>query len=101
MFLEERLATMEETVGMNFDHGKDLTCLMDRQEQYSCTSSVRIRGVLEQKGEDIEALTLDSLKKDSGININQNEFDSVHRVGRLQENKPRPILVTFLSHKNK
>ena len=99
--LEERLATMDETVGLNFDHGKDLKFLMDRQDQYSRKSSVRIRGVLEQKGEDIEALTLDTLKEKIGIVINQNDIDIVHRVGRRQENKPRPILVKVLSHKTK
>ena len=99
--LEERLDTMNETVGMNFDHGKDLQFLLDRHEQYSRKSSVRIRGVLEQKGEDIEAVTIDSLKKEIGFDINEKEIDIVHRVGRRQENKPRPILVKFLSHKTK
>ena len=31
----------------------------------------------------------------------QNEIDFVHRVGRHQDNRPRPVLVTFFSHKTK
>ena len=99
--LEQRLDSIDETVGMNCDNGKDLKFLMDQQEQYSRKSSVRIRGVPEQNGEDIEALTVDTMMKEIGINIQQNEIDIVHRVGRRQENKPRPILVKFLSHKTK
>ena len=31
----------------------------------------------------------------------QNEIDIVHRVGHRQDNRPRPVLVKFLSHKTK
>ena len=41
--LEERLDTITDIVGMNFDHEKDLQFLLDRHEQYSRKSSVRIR----------------------------------------------------------
>ena len=82
--LEERLDTINETVGINFDHGKDLQFLLGRHEQYSCKSSVRICGVLEQKGKDNIPLPADSLKKESGFDINEKEIDIVQRVGRRQ-----------------
>ena len=79
--LEERLDTITEIVGIHFDHGKELQFLLDRHEQYSRNSSVRIRGVLEQKGEDSKALTIDSLKTDIDFDINDKEIDIVHRSG--------------------
>ena len=99
--LEERVNVLGETVGMNFDHCKDLQFLMDRHEQYSRKSSVRIRGVSEENNEDLESVTLNILQKEIGVVVTQNEIDIVHRVGRRQENRPRPILIKFLSHKTK
>ena len=96
--LEERV---NETVGMNVDHCKDLQFLMDRHEQYLRKSSVRIRGVSEENNEDLESVTLNILQKEIGVVVAQNEIDIVHRVGRRQENRPRSILIKFISHKTK
>ena len=45
---------MSEYIGFNYDHGRDLQFLMDRHEQYSRKDSVRIRGVREEMGADID-----------------------------------------------
>ena len=99
--LEERVKLMSENIAINYDHGRDLQFLMDRHEQYSRKNSVRIRGVTEQNGEDIEMVTIETLKKELGVCIEKPEIDIVHRLGRRQDNKPRSILVKFLSHKTK
>ena len=99
--LEERVKSMSENIAINYDHGRDLQFLMDRHEQYSRKNSVRIRGVTEQNEEDIEMVTIETLKKELGVCIEKPEIDIVHRVGRRQDNKPRSILVKFLSHKTK
>ena len=99
--LEEKVNAMAETVDINFDRGKDLQFLMDRHEQYSRNSSVRITGVVEQNDEDIESVIIDTLKKEISAEVMQNEIDIVQHVGRRQDNRPRPVLVKFLSHKTK
>ena len=88
-------------MGMTFDHCKDLHRLLDRHEQYSRKSSVRIRGVSEENNEDLESVTLNTLQKESGVVVTQNKIDIVHQVGRRQENRPRPIVINFISHKTK
>ena len=56
--LEERVKSMSENIAINYDHGRDLQFLMDCHKQYSRKNSVRIRGVTEQNGEDIEMVTI-------------------------------------------
>ena len=46
-------------------------------------------------------VTIDTLKTELCLDIRHHELDIVHRVGHRQENKPRSILVKFLSHKSK
>ena len=67
--------------------------------QYSRKNSVRIRGVSKQNEENIESVTIDTLKKEIGVKVEKHDIDIVHRVGRRQENRPRSILVKFLIHK--
>ena len=35
---------MSDDISLNYDHGKDLQFLIDRQEQYSRKNSIRIPG---------------------------------------------------------
>ena len=99
--LESKVNAMSDDINVNFDNGKDLQFLIDRHEQYSRKNSIRIRGVLEETGEDIEKLTLDTLKKELDLDVDRSEIEIVHRVGRRDNSKPRSILVKFLSHKSK
>ena len=52
-------------------------------------------------GEDIEKLTLETLKKELDLDMEHSEIDIVHRVGPRDDNKPRSILVKLLCHKLK
>ena len=90
-----------DDISLNYDHGKDLQFLIDRQEQYSRKNSIRIRGVREEMGEDIEKVTLETLKKELDLDMEHSEIDIVHRVGPRDDNKPKSILVKFLCHKSK
>jgi len=92
---------ISDNVGEMSDHGRDLQFVMDRQEQYSRKNSVRIKGVVEQSGEDIEKVTIDTLKKELDLDFENSDIDIVHRVGRRHADVPRAILVKFMSHKSK
>ena len=101
MELESNVDSFSESVANNFDHGRDLQFLVDRQEQYSRKNSIRIKGVMEEDGENIESIMLLTLKNEIDVEINPEEIEIVHRVGRAYDGNPRSILVKFLSHKSK
>ena len=75
--------------------------ILHKQKQCSRKSSVRILGVKEEKDECVEEVCIDCVKEQIGVNVDKQDIDIVHRVGRFQEGKPRPILIKFLSHKTK
>ena len=99
--LKSTINSLSESVGNNYDHGKDLQFLVDRQEQYSRKNSIRITGVTEETGESIENKTISILKNEIDVDISSEEIEIVHRVGRVHNGNPRSILVKFLSHKTK
>ncbi len=41
------------------------------------------------------------LESEIGVTVRNEEIDIVHRVGRYQKGKPRPILIKFCAHKTK
>ena len=79
----------------------DMAFILDKQEQYSRKSSVRILGVKEGKDECVEDVFIACVKEQIGVSVDKHDIDIVHRVGRFEEGKPRPILIKFLSHKTK
>ena len=89
-----KVAELENQVDFQSSKLRDLQFEQQRQEQYSGKSSFRILGVEEQRDEDVEKLTVDVLKNEIDVDLNMEEFDIVHRVGRHRtDKKPRPILV--------
>eukprot|EP00794_Sanderia_malayensis_P020697 gene20697-22733_t len=81
-------------------HGRELEFVMDRHEQ-SRKSSVRIFDMKEEVNEKIEEATIKCIEDEIGIKVEPRDIDIVHRVGRRWENKPRAVLVKFISHKTK
>lgn len=79
---------------------KNNTELLDRVlelERYKRRWNLRIRGVKEKEGENIREVVADLLVKISppwAPNINY-IVDSVHRLGRREENKTRQIIIQF------
>ena len=51
----------------------------------------------ETEGEDTDRLVLD-VAKSAGVMLSPDDIDVSHRVGRQKNNKPRSIVVRFLSH---
>lgn len=104
----KRQAELAGEVDSARDEAHDLNCRMldmnfvlDQQEQYSRKSSIRILGVEEKQAEDCEAVCIEAIKVNLGIDICDADIDIVHRVGRRLTGKARPILVKFASHKPK
>lgn len=80
---------------------KDIGFLLDRQEQYSRKSSVRLFNVEEKQDERVEEAVITKLKEEIGVEVESADIDIVHRIGRREDDRPRAILVKFLCHKTK
>ena len=99
--LESKVVVMEDKIKKNNNHGFDMKFLLDRHEQYSRKNSIRVQDVKEEDGENIEQLTIETIKGEIGIEIEAKDIDIVHRVGRRQNERLRAILVKFMLHKTK
>ncbi|KAE8741065.1 hypothetical protein FOCC_FOCC013403 [Frankliniella occidentalis] len=69
-------------------------------EQYGRRNNVRIFGIAEQRNENTDQLVLDLAKK-LKVNIQLNNIDRSHRVGKPMGSTPRPIIVKFTSYASK
>ncbi|CAM4682817.1 unnamed protein product [Leuciscus chuanchicus] len=91
---------LQSTVRDVSDVKKDNAELMERVlelERYKRRWNLRIRGLKEKEGEDIRVAVADLLVKISrswSSSINQ-IVDSVHRIGRREENKTRHVIIQF------
>ena len=74
---------------------------LNRLEQYSRKSSIRVYGVTETDGERVGEKVIEKIKEEIDADIDAKEIDVVHRVGKKSQDKTRGILVKFVSHKTK
>lgn len=77
-------------------------------EQYSRRSNVRIFGVKSPDiitdsavAENSIKSVVDFCKNELGVDLNEQEIDRAHRVGRQNGEKSRAIIVKFKSHASK
>ena len=66
----------------------------ERQEQWCRRNMVRIRGVPEQRGEDVYQI-VNSVFSDTGVNLHPPDISTCHRTGKLRREGHRDILVLF------
>ena len=71
-----------------------------RQKLYSRRNNLRIYEVLVDKSDDVESKLL-NLFQSCGIDIHSTDIERAHFVGPSARNKPRAILVKFISSKVK
>ena len=96
--LDSKVNTMSKDSSVHCDHGRDLHFLIDRHEQYSRQNSSPSKGVMEEMGEDIKKVILETLNKNLDLDLVHSEIEIVRRIGRHYNSNPRSISVTFLSH---
>ena len=72
---------------------------INRLEQYSRKSSIRVYGIEESQEEKVGEKALSKIKEEINVEISPDDVDIVHRVGKRSEE--RRILVKFSSHKPK
>lgn len=74
---------------------------LNKLEQYTRRNSVRVFGIAEQAGENLEERVLSVINKNLKINMTNDKIDRIHRIGKKINNKTRPIIVKFTSYRYK
>lgn len=73
----------------------------DNLEQYTRRQNLRVFGIKEERGEACEERVIRLFQEKLHINITPQQIDRCHRSGRYNENKPRGIIVKFISYKDR
>ena len=68
---------------------------MDRQEQYSRRNCLLIHGIKEEKDENTDNVVIKFIQDDLQEEINIEDLDRMHRIGKANNGKSRPIIVKF------
>ena len=97
---ETQMATNKKMEHME-RHVSQMQFELNRLEQYSRKSSVRVYGIEEIQGEKVGERVTEKIKEEIGVEIIPEEIDIVHRTGQRHQAKPCGILVKFVSHKSK
>lgn len=73
-----------------------------RSEQYS-RKNVRIYGLEENPDENLQEKFIGLAREELGVEIKEEEIEIAHRIGqtRRSQNKPRAVIIKFLSNKSK
>ena len=73
---------------------------VDDLEQYSRRQCLRIFGVEEKEGEDTDKIVMEVAEK-VGATVVIEDIDRSHRVGVKRNDRPRPVIVKFVSYRKR
>lgn len=102
--LEQRVDNLEIRNQELLGGYSELIKYTDSLEQYSRRSNIRIFGVPEASGQQVENTTdvvLNLFSEKLSITMNTASIDRCHRLRSNMPNKPRPIIVKFMSYRDK
>ena len=76
---------------------------IEDQEQYSRRNCLLVHGVTEKPNEDVEKEVMEIFQEKLEAEVAQTDISRMHRLGkkRTDEDKPRPIIVRFLSYRQR
>ena len=92
--LQKKLAEQHEANRLLKERVSDLEC-------YSRKQNLIFDGLEETENENCEKKVLPLIKKDLGINVNENALIACHRLGQKTEGVVRPVMVRFLNTKTR
>lgn len=70
----------------------------DNAEQYSRRNNLRIFGIPEIEGKDTDEIVRNITQEKLKVDLPEYAICQSHRVGKKTTDKPRPIIVKFISH---
>ena len=94
---DEKIEGLERKNKLLNEKNQDLTDRLDDLEQYSRRNCLLLHGVREDEEENTDEIILSTIATEIGININEEDIDRTHRLGKpnRRDGKPRPIIVKF------
>lgn len=109
--LQNELAELKQDYNESLNHvEQDLRSQVDdtweyavRNEQYSRKNNIRIYGIKENPDENLQVQIIGLAREELGVEIKEEEIEIAHRIGqtRRSQNKPRAVIIKFLSNKSK
>lgn len=70
---------------------------LNELEQYSMKNCIIVSGVPETPDENVLGLIME-IGRLIGVIIHETDIDNAHRIGKIRENKARPVIVKFVRH---
>ena len=77
----------------------ELTSAVEKQEQYSHRNCLLLHGINENKDEDTDKISLNTLNENLQLELTELKIERSHRIGKPKPNgKPRPIIIKFVRY---
>ena len=77
----------------------ELTSAVEKQEQYSRGNCLLLHGINENKDEDTDKMSLNTLNENLQLEVTELNIERSHRIGKPKPNgKPRPIIIKFVRY---
>ena len=101
--LRTELAKKDARIDSLAEQVEELKTGQDDLEQYSRRNSVRLSGIVEKRDEDVVESVLSTFNTLMNIwpPIHVSEIDRIHRIGKPDDHRRRPILVKFATYRSK
>lgn len=74
---------------------------LEDMEQYSRRNCLKFRGIPETEGESTDQLVVNTCNESLGVMVTEADISRSHRVGPMNKNYPRDIIVRFLSYRTR
>lgn len=94
--LTDRIQQQESHIKRLEEQVTDLREKLDAVERHSRIKTIRVHGISEVNGENVQEKVLGVFNSKMDLNVNSCELDKCHRIGMRTNERPRAVLVTFL-----
>ena len=96
---DETINRLENEVSVLNVKVSELTSAIEKQEQYSRRNCLLLHGTNENKNEDTDKISLNTLNENLQFELTELNIERSHRIGKPKPNsKPRPIIIKFVRY---
>lgn len=96
---DETINRLENEVSALNVKVSELKSAVEKQEQYSRRNCLLLHGINENKDEDTDKISLNTLNENLQLELTELNIERSHRIGKPKPNgKPRPIIIKFVRY---